>query len=86
MGQKVGVDGGGGRLPDADVAHDGGRKDEVSTDSGKVEGGNGEDETFEGPVLGSAVRTGKIGVSRATRGRVDVDHMVGLTSRYPGCS
>lgn len=86
MGQKVGVDGGGGRLPDTDVAHDGGGKDEVSSDSGKVEGGDGEDETFEGPVLGSAAQAGKIGVSRAIRGRADVDHIVGLTSRYPGCS
>jgi hypothetical protein len=86
VGQKVGVDGGGGRLPDADVAHDGGGKDEVSSDSGKVEGGDSEDETFEGPVLGSAARTGKIGVSRAAQGSAKMKSTVGLTSRYPGCS
>ena len=57
VGQVVGVGGSGRRLPDDDVTHDGGGKDEVSTDGGKVEGGDGEDESFERPVLGSAVAT-----------------------------
>jgi hypothetical protein len=57
VGQVVGVGGSGRGLPDDDVAHDGGGKDEVSSDGGKVEGGDGEDESFEGPILGSAAAT-----------------------------
>jgi len=54
VGQVVGVGGSGRGLPDDDVTHDGGGKDEVSSNGGKVEGSDGEDEPFEGPVLGSA--------------------------------
>lgn len=51
--QVIGVDGGGGRLPDTNVANNDGRKDQVSTDSGEVERRDGQNETLERSELGS---------------------------------
>lgn len=44
--EVVGVCGSGGGLPDDDVADDRRGTDEVATDGGKVEGGDGEDKAF----------------------------------------
>ena len=41
----------GGRLPDRDVAHEGGRRREVAADRGEVERGDGVDEPFQWPVI-----------------------------------
>lgn len=41
-------------LPHADVAHDGGRADEVAANGREVEWGHGEDEAFKGAELGAA--------------------------------
>ncbi len=47
----VGEDGGGGRLPDDGVAHEGGRRGQVGGDGREVEGRDREDEAFQGPVV-----------------------------------
>lgn len=61
MHQVVRVDGGGGRLPDTDVANDGRRKDQVPTDSRKVEWRNGQNESFERSELCSVPDSGRVG-------------------------
>lgn len=49
-----------GWLPDDDVSDNGRGEDEVTTDSGEVEWGNGEDETFESTVFSSVPDTGRV--------------------------
>ena len=48
--EVVGEHGGGGGLPDADIAHEHGAEAEVAGDGGEVEGGDGEDEAFHGTI------------------------------------
>lgn len=58
--EPVGGDGGGGGLPDDDVAHEGGCGGEVAADGGEVEGGDGVDEAFEGTVFETASGRGSV--------------------------
>lgn len=60
MNQVVGVDGGSRRLPDTDVAHNDGRKDQVSSDGGKVERRDGQDEALQRSELGSVPNSGRV--------------------------
>lgn len=61
MDQVVGVHGSGGRLPDTDVADDDGRKDQVSSNGGKVERRNSQHEPFQRSELGSVPDPGRVG-------------------------
>lgn len=61
MDQVVGVDRGGGRLPDTNVADDGGCEDQVSTNGGEVEGRHGQHESLERSELGSVPDSGRVG-------------------------
>lgn len=61
MDQVVGVDRSGGRLPDTNVADDGRREDQVSTDGGKVERRDGQYESLERSELGSVPDSGGVG-------------------------
>lgn len=60
MNQVVRVDGGSGRLPDAHVAYNDGRKDQVSADGGKVERRDGQDEALQRSELGSVPDPGRV--------------------------
>jgi hypothetical protein len=59
--EEVGVGGHGRGLPDTDIADDDGSADKVTADSGEVEGGDGEDEAFEGAELRATAESAKVG-------------------------
>lgn len=59
MGEVVGVSGHGRGLPETDVSEDGRGGNKVTSNGSEVKRGDGEDETLERSVLGSAAEKQK---------------------------
>ena len=74
-----------GRLPDDGVSHEGRRGCEVAGNGGEVEGGDGEDEPFQGPVLdpvpGSVGGEGLLGVDLLEEGGVVTEEVGDFAGR-----
>ena len=77
VGKVVGIGTSRGWLPNGDVAHDGGSKDEVTSDSSKVERSNSEDESLERSVFDPVPDT------RAVLGRLDLEELLDVLYTEP---